>query len=215
MTPVGYCVEARPGIPVGVPGLAYTYHVGRNGVFVAAENAHLALTLPVAPGEIRGLLPIAPRLVLKHGTLPAVVWGAMVQIAAAVARHEREVLFQVYWTAAGYALARPRVGSGVAVRYAPQPGVVLQLHSHHVMDAYFSDTDDRDEQGFGLYGVLGRIGQEGRLPQVLLRAGCYGCFHPIAWSQVFAGTIGDVEDLHAPIDTPTGEGVPFVEESVQ
>jgi hypothetical protein len=40
-------------------------------VFFAAENAHLALTLLVAPGEIRGLLPIAPRMVLKHGMLPA------------------------------------------------------------------------------------------------------------------------------------------------
>ncbi|MBM7607266.1 hypothetical protein JOD29_000503 [Lysinibacillus composti] len=44
-----------------------------------------------------------------------------------------------------------------ASRYLP----VMEVHSHNVMRAFFSDTDDADEQGnsttFGVYGVLGRL----------------------------------------------------------
>lgn len=51
-------------------------------------------------------------------------------------------------------------------------------------------TDDADEQGFGLFGVLGRLNQ-GR-PEVSLRVGIYGYFFPLPWGAVFDGDGGNL-----------------------
>lgn len=40
-----------------------------------------------------------------------------------------------------------------SLRYVP----VLEVHSHNVMRAYWSETDDQDEQAYGIYGVFGRL----------------------------------------------------------
>jgi hypothetical protein len=53
------------------------------------------------------------------------------------------------------------------------------------MGAYFSRTDDADEQGLGLYAVVGRLDTD--RPEVVLRAGCYGHFLPLPWEAVFEG----------------------------
>lgn len=45
--------------------------------------------------------------------------------------------------------------------------VVMEIHSHNVMRAFFSDVDDRDEQRFGLYGVIGRLNRP--QPEMILR----------------------------------------------
>ncbi|MEX3625011.1 Mov34/MPN/PAD-1 family protein [Viridibacillus arvi] len=50
-----------------------------------------------------------------------------------------------------------------SLRYLP----VLEIHSHNTMPAYFSETDNADEQRFGLYAVVGRLDKS---PQILLRA---------------------------------------------
>ena len=46
-------------------------------------------------------------------------------------------------------------------------------------------TDDRDEQGFRVYGVVGRL--DTATPELALRVGIYGHFAPVEWSQVFDG----------------------------
>jgi hypothetical protein len=63
------------------------------------------------------------------------------------------------------------------------------------MPAYFSHTDDADEQGLCLYGVLGRLGIPGRQEEVLLRVGVYGYYAAVPWDLVFAGELGPVHDL--------------------
>lgn len=40
-----------------------------------------------------------------------------------------------------------------SLRYVP----VLEVHSHNVMRAFWSQTDDQDEQAYGIYGVFGRL----------------------------------------------------------
>lgn len=49
----------------------------------------------------------------------------------------------------------PNYGGRHSLRYLK----VLEVHSHNVMEAYFSKTDDADEQQFGLYGVVGKLNQ--------------------------------------------------------
>ncbi|MER2005837.1 MAG: hypothetical protein ABS939_00170 [Psychrobacillus sp.] len=51
----------------------------------------------------------------------------------------------------------PAYGGRNSLRYIK----VLEIHSHNTMRAYFSGTDDADEQQFGLYGVVGRLDKPG------------------------------------------------------
>ena len=197
MTPlVGYHVRTPAGIPANVGGVAYDYLVGAGGVYIAAENAVLDATITVAAADIRGLTEVHPGFELKPGRIPEVIWWAIHDICTDAARRGHEVLCEVVHTMAGYQLARPRqITSGVAVRYEPSDGCVLQLHSHHRMPAYFSHTDDADEQGLCLYGVLGRLGCPPRQEEVLLRIGVYGYYAAVPWELVFAGELGTVHDL--------------------
>ena len=63
--------------------------------------------------------------------------------------------------------------------------MVAEFHSHGSSRAFFSATDDRDEQGFRIYGVVGRL--DALRPELRLRVGVYGHFAPVDWSQVFDG----------------------------
>jgi hypothetical protein len=47
------------------------------------------------------------------------------------------------------------------------------------MPARFSGTDDKDETGFRLYGVLGDLR---RSPEIRMRVGCYGYFWEVSAS---------------------------------
>ena len=63
--------------------------------------------------------------------------------------------------------------------------MVAEFHSHGSLPAFFSATDDRDEQGFRIYGVTGRL--DTVEPELSLRVGVYGHFAPLEWSRVFDG----------------------------
>ena len=63
--------------------------------------------------------------------------------------------------------------------------MVAEFHSHGSSRAFFSTTDNEDEQGFRIYGVAGRL--DTPQPELNLRVGVYGHFAPLCWSQVFGG----------------------------
>jgi PRTRC genetic system protein A len=187
---VDYLV-ARNGPPPRC-GLAYDYVLGGDGLYVVAENRYLAVRVPVALAVVRGLPPIYALLTLKAGRLPQGLWGRIVAVACA--RPEREVLLAVSLEPSGYRLLRPpQLAGPTRVVYRPPRDALLQLHSHGAYPARFSRTDDADEQGFGLYCVVGRLGSE--QPEVALRVGVYGYFLPVPWEAVFAGDRGPFRDV--------------------
>ncbi len=209
MALVEYLV-ARDG-PPPPRGLAYDYLVGGDGLYVAAENDRLAARVPVAHATVRGLPPLHALVDLRGGRLPHCLWEQIV--AAARAQPERELLLAVAAAAHGYSLLRPAQLAGrLRVFYRPTADALLEIHSHGVFPARFSPTDDADEQGFGLYGVIGRLG--GERPEVALRVGVYGYFMPIPWEAVFEGDRGRFRDTHFdPPDADSGgqgdgDGVP-------
>ena len=77
-----------------------------------------------------------------------------------------------------------QAGTAASLTYPP-PDVVAEFHSHGKGRAFFSKTDDKDEQGFRIYGVVGRLDTPER--ELSLRVGVYGHFAPVQWSQVFGG----------------------------
>jgi PRTRC genetic system protein A len=184
---------ARSGDPPR-SGLAYDYVISGDGVHLAAESDHLDLRVPVARCLVRGLPPAPDACTLKHGPIPAAIWHDLVQTARnwAAAGHET-LLAVVHEPPWGYRVRRPpQVVGRERVIYRPTPATVLELHSHHGYPAYFSRVDDADEQGLGLYGVVGRLGTD--RPEVALRAGAYGHYLPLPWEAVFAGDRGGVRD---------------------
>lgn len=148
---------ARDGVPPR-RGLAYDYVLAGDGLYLAARNRFLDARVAVAPATVRGLPPIFPSFTLRTGRLPQRLWEQIAAEALTMGSRGLEVVLAVTCDAAGYRLVLPRQAVGpVQVVYQPIDDVVLEIHSHHHYPARFSPTDDADEQGLCLYGVLGRL----------------------------------------------------------
>lgn len=183
--PVGY-LTLKPGGYEGARGSHYDYVLAGNGVFVESEGKYLAARARVTWADVRGLAPTEPKLVLRHGPIP----GSLLDLAldAMLADTSLELFAAVIWDdAAGYRLhIPPQERSDKRVRYDRHPNTVFDLHSHGTMEAVFSNTDDEDEVGLGVYGVVGS--HRGLMPALSLRLGVYGYFQKVSWAQVFTGT---------------------------
>ena len=181
--PVGYLVSHANGL-TGVHGIGYDYVLGSGGVYVQSESAHLTARVMVAPCEVRGLAPVAEKVALSHGPIPARLFELGLRWFQDDPDTER--LFAVRWDGRAYRLVvPPQNGTATRLDYRPPAGAVAEFHSHGSSRAFFSATDDRDEQGFRIYGVAGRL--DSPQPELSLRVGVYGHFAPVKWSQVFDG----------------------------
>ena len=181
--PVGYLVN-HPGGLAGVQGIGYDYVLGSRGVYVQSRSAHLTARVPVAPGEVRGLAPVTEKVELTHGPIPTQLFEVGLRWFQDAPDTER--FFAVRWDGKAYRLVvPPQAGTATRLAYLPPAGVVAEFHSHGGSRAFFSATDDRDEQGFRIYGVVGRL--DAPRPELRLRVGVYGHFAPLDWSQAFDG----------------------------
>ncbi len=206
--PVGYLVNHPTGL-TGSQGIGYDYVLGSGGVYVQSRSAHLTARVPVAPCEVRGLAPVAQKVQLIHGPIPSGLFEVGLRWFRDAPCTER--LFAVRWDGDGYRLAVPeQEGTPSSLKYAPPARVVAEFHSHGSSPAFFSKTDDRDEQGFRIYGVVGRL--DTALPELCLRVGVYGHFTPLGWSEVFDGP---VTGLRLVGEGPTPDGNPKDEEAVE
>ena len=206
--PVGYLVN-HPGGLSGAHGIGYDYVLGSGGVYVQSESAHLTARVTVAPCTVRGLAPVAEKAELAHGLIPAGLFELGLRWFQDDPDTER--LFAVRWDGEAYRLVvPPQAGSATRLAYLPPAGMVAEFHSHGGSRAFFSATDDRDEQGFRIYGVVGRL--DTPLPELSLRVGVYGHFARVDWPQVFDGPDPGVrlmdaepESAHAPIKEQGGD----------
>ena len=181
--PVGYLVN-HPGGLVGVQGIGYDYVLGSGGVYVQSQGAQLTARVWVAACTVRGLAPVAEKVYLSHGPIPASLFELGLRWFQDAPDTER--FFAVRWDGDGYRLVvPPQAGTATRLAYQPPTGVVAEFHSHGSSRAFFSATDDRDEQGFRIYGVVGRL--DNPQPELRLRVGVYGHFAPLDWPQVFCG----------------------------
>ena len=181
--PVGYLVNHRDGL-TGVQGIGYDYVLGSGGVYVQSESAILTARILVAPYTVRGLAPVTAKLELAHGPIPARLFEVGLRWFQDDPRTER--FFAVRWDGRAYRLVVPeQEGTASSLKYTPPPGVLAEFHSHGSSRAFFSKTDDGDELGFRIYGVVGRL--DDPEPEMSLRVGVYGHFAPADWPQVFDG----------------------------
>ena len=174
----------HPAGLAGSQGVGYDYVLGSGGLYVQSESVHLTARIPVATADVRGLAPISEKVELTHGPIPAGLFEVGLRWFRQAPATER--FFAVGWDGGAYRLvAPPQSGTGASLTYRPPAGVVAEFHSHAGHRAFFSATDDRDEQGFRIYGVVGCL--HSPQPELALRLGIYGHFAPLKWHQVFDG----------------------------
>ncbi len=182
-SPVGYLVNHPTGL-TGVMGIGYDYVLGSGGLYVQSQSAHLVTRVLVAAGKVRGLAPVTEKFQLSHGPIPTYLLEMGLRWFQETPNMER--FFAVRWDGAAYRVVVPeQTGTASALTYRPPAGVVAEFHSHGEGRAFFSTTDDEDELGLRVYGVVGRL--DTPEPELSLRVGVYGHFAPVAWSQVFGG----------------------------
>ena len=174
----------RPTGLSGSQGIGYDYVLGAGGLYVQSESANLTARIAVAPADVRGLAPVSEKLALTHGLIPTHVFELGLRWFQAAPDIER--FFAVGWDGHAYRLVvPPQAGTGSSLTYRPPSGVVAEFHSHGRHRAFFSAADDGDEQGFRIYGVVGRL--DTSQPELAQRLGIYGHFAPLDWRQVFDG----------------------------
>jgi PRTRC genetic system protein A len=178
----GYRIYHGPGTITGKKGRHYDYVMARNGLLISASSQHLAATLPVCHGEVRGLGQLNPGVHLVHGKIPAsILHRAVVEMRLSL---DREVYVSVVWERNRYMMHIPEQEGGPGkVTYQREPNTVLQMHSHPQMPGRFSAVDDLDEAGLGLFGVIGRLGNV--VPEFGFRVGIYGHFGHLRVDDVF------------------------------
>lgn len=182
-SPVGHLVNHPFGLS-GAQGIGYDYVLGSGGLHVQSESADLTARVLVAPCEVRGLAPVEEKVELVHGPIPARLFEKGLRWFRDDPRTER--FFAVRWDGGAYRPAVPlQSGTASSLEYEPLAGAVAEFHSHGTFPAFFSKTDDEDEQGFRIYGVVGRL--DAAEPELSLRVGVYGHFAPAEWTQVFDG----------------------------
>jgi PRTRC genetic system protein A len=180
MKVIGYLVQTERGLE-GEPGLFYDYILARNGLFVRAQSHLIEAVVNIAPAEVRGLQCLREMVRLSKGRIPKSIYD--LAISTLLADRYRERYLAVTWEGEYHLKMPPQESSSGGVEYEVLPNTVVDIHSHAAMSAFFSSTDDSDEQGLRLYMVVGRL--DTLLPEVELRLGVYGYFVPMNLDEVF------------------------------
>ncbi len=187
--PVGHLIAASDGSIEGAQGIGYDYIMAAGGLYVQSQSDDIVARINIARRNIRGLGAIDEKIQLTDGPIP----GHMIALGLRWFRTnpDTERFFAIRRGTEGYELVIPeQEGQALSLTYTPEPRAIAEFHSHSRARALFSKTDNADEQGFKIYGVLGRAHQS--VPELNLRLGIYGNFAPLIWSDAFSGPTPNV-----------------------
>jgi PRTRC genetic system protein A len=164
----------------------YAYIMAGNGVFLYAKREDLEVLVPVSRATIAGLPPLEPFVNMPR--VPEVLMHQVLQ--ASKENLPNEILFwfnfdhdrQIWNLDAPLQFCRPT--SVFPVDKADPLGIkaLIDLHSHALLDPFFSPADNKDEQGFRIFAVIGRVNEK---PLILVRVGVYGSYWNIPAEIVF------------------------------
>ena len=180
MKPVGHLINREAALE-GERGLFYDYIFARDGVYIQARNNLIEATISVGYADIKGLAPLEEKIILLHGKIPWRLYD--LAYSTFLTDRNRERYVAIVWVD-GYHLRVPdQDREPGSVKYQTESNVVMDMHSHGTMTAWFSGTDDRDEQALRLYMVVGKL--DTLIPEIELRIGVYGYFAPVETREVF------------------------------
>lgn len=187
---VDYCV-----VPQGYEfkfkenGSLYTYVFGANGLFVAGKNEIFKAIIPVQTIKeekrfVRGLGVIKPFFFIEE-RVPNCLLHKMIGTSRWAMPNEVLFYLDMDFITQSWMLTAPQQQcSPTSIRpLENRKYVPLEVHSHNSMPAFFSETDNRDETGLRLYGVLGRVDQP--VVDFRLRVSIYGHYAFLPYQLVF------------------------------
>jgi hypothetical protein len=190
----GYYYAHTSELPPIKPTHLLEYWTASNGLFLRGEREGIKACIPIATFSlpIKGLARLSPRVDLDY---PVVSSDQVVDmLAQSILAHNgsarpTEKLFHLRWRGQGWNVTVPdQQGTRTEVRptqpYDTElPPPLIELHSHHFMEPFFSTTDNDDEQrGFRINAVWGHIYSH---PTILVRLSLYGYYYPLRATQVF------------------------------
>lgn len=171
-----------------LPAAGYDYVLAGNGLFLRAENWIVDIVENIAPARVAGLPDLEEsRLVYKLEPIPGHIFDAIRREAEK--EPERETFFRVKYVLGEYRIFQPaQTGSAASLSYevTDQDNVVLEMHTHPKMNAFYSEEDDKDEKGFRIYGVLASPDEQ--FDDFAFRLGVYGYHFPLS-SLEFSDTV--------------------------
>jgi PRTRC genetic system protein A len=193
---VEHLIVQDNGLLPPIPDCLYAYILAGNGLFLYAKREKLEVLIPISRAAIAGLPPLEPFLNMPR--VPATLLHHVLQ--ASKENLPNEILFwlnfdsgrQVWNLDAPLQICRP--ASVCPVDKSDPLGVraLIDLHSHALLDPFFSRTDNKDEQGFRIFAVIGRVSEK---PLVLVRVGVYGNYWNIPADLVFERP-GEIQDAY-------------------
>ena len=156
---MGYLVN-HPGGLAGAHGIGYDYVLGDLAASTSSpESAYLTARVPVAHCTVRGLAPVTEKVQLTHGPIPSQTSSSWACAGSRTTLTPSGCLRRALGraTPTGWWSHRRPGRQRDSPISATCTGVVAEFHSHGGSRSFFSATDDRDEQGFRIYGVVGRL----------------------------------------------------------
>jgi len=167
-------------LPEAAPGITWIW--AQNGVYKRGVSETLDLLIPVGLSwPAPGLAALLPHVRWRDWAcrLPGQLLTPLLEDARKAAAYDtvlrpiEKQYFFVWRDGVRVVAPKGQDASAVHLRYSmPQSGpVLLDLHSHHGMDAYFSQTDDRDDTGLSVSAVIGRIYTR---PTIVVRINVFG-----------------------------------------
>jgi PRTRC genetic system protein A len=178
-----------------------------NGLFVRAQRKGLVGLVPIHLCKTQGLADVEPYVRIEYPKVPEDIVTEMFRLAKAASDthgNPIEILFRLWWEEGNreWRLEVPKQEQYEAfckpVSEEP-PNTILEIHSHHQMEARFSGQDNRDEKGFRLYGVMGEFTHE---PVIRMRLGIFGHYWELPASKFLNLPEGlkDTEDDCLPME---------------
>jgi PRTRC genetic system protein A len=175
--------------PIGE--VMYQYVLAGNGLWIRAEDSRMEALVQIEPVRLYGLAELAPLAELKVDRVPG-VWLRSV-LDSARKRMPNEAMYEFIWdgsrnhavTRTWRCVAPAQATTPTGIKFEDDGLAVIDLHSHNSMPAFFSATDDADEQGLRFYAVIGRIDTD--TPEIRVRVGVYGHFMDVPADTVFDG----------------------------
>lgn len=170
------------------------YVMAKNGCFEMRDTPLGRMTIRVEE-EIAGLTSVLEEgIELDIPLIPGRILTTVVKFFRAVyhEKHGAEAFLQIFYHPheEEFFLHCPRQQvSGALVRFERDPELeanailVMDIHSHNSMPAFFSSIDNEDEKEDRLYGVVGCVHQ--RLPHLSFRMGVAGRFVELEGRSLF------------------------------
>ena len=192
----------------------YQFVIASAGLYLRALDERLEAMVLIAATDrdLRGLADLSEYVALR---VPKIPLPFLLSVRSSARKHlPNEAMYQMRWVrntnhpedAGDWKVTMPKQSATpTSLTFDDQPDTVLDLHSHGAMGAFFSGTDDGDEQGLRMYVVIGKVDSD--TPEILCRVGVYGHFLNVPATDlfesigIFVDKYGQPDEIHyEPLD---------------